>query len=83
MPRRTNTPIELTEDARKIIDAHHDSLGMSKKMIVEKIMAWFAAQNDVVRGSILGTLPESVMVDVARITLERMAQAKPSSRKAS
>lgn len=70
--RRTNVPIELTDEAKDLVDRECESLGMTRKAMVEKLIRWYVAQGDVVRGSILGTIPESVRVDVARLALERL-----------
>jgi hypothetical protein len=65
--------IEIPSDAMDVIDAECERTGMAKRDFVSRVFRWWGGQSDVIRGSILGHLPESVRQDVARIVLERMA----------
>lgn len=41
------------------------------------LVAWWCDQDDAVRGSILGNIPASMRVDVARLALQRIAESAP------
>lgn len=68
-------PIELSDEARDLVDTECTKFGFSRKAVVESLVKWYASQEDVVRASIMGSIPESMRVDVARMALERMAKA--------
>lgn len=72
--------IEIPADAMEVIDAECERTGMAKRDFVSRVFRWWGSQTDVIRGSILEHLPDSVRVDVARIVLERMAEEGASGR---
>lgn len=61
---------------QKILDDECDRTGMSKREMVKRLLLWFAAQDEVIRGSILGTLPPSVAVDVSKLDPGRLAKPR-------
>ena len=40
---------------------------------MSRLIRWFIQQDDVIQGEVLGTIPESMRTDVARLMLQRMA----------
>lgn len=75
MAKRSNVPVELSESAKKVVDGYA-ALGMSRRAVVEKILTWFSEQDDAVRATILGTIPESLRADVARLYMGRLAASE-------
>ena len=71
--RRRNLPISLNDGAQEVLKQARRDSGMPMTEILERVLRWFAAQDDVVRATVLGSIPEALRVDVARLTLERMA----------
>jgi hypothetical protein len=71
--------IEVPPDAMAVIDGECGMSGMAKREFVSRVFRWWAAQTDVVRGSILESIPSSVRVDVARLVLEKMAAEEDSA----
>ena len=67
MAKRTVYPVPLYEEAQAIIDAEGDRTGMSKSKVIQRVLEWFAIQDEAVRASILGSLPASMMLDVAKL----------------
>jgi hypothetical protein len=72
--KRNMTPVELTGEARQIMDAEIATTGMTRTVFLTKLIRWFVSQDDVVRATILETIPESLRADVARMALERAAK---------
>lgn len=63
--------IAVTATAKTIIEKLSDQTGLKEIAIASRLYEWFAGQDDAVRASILGTIPESMRTDVARIWMER------------
>ncbi len=68
-------PVDAGDSA--IVDADCLKSGMGKAEFFRRLLRWYSAQDDVVRGTVMATVPESVAVDVAKLVLERLAAGKP------
>lgn len=68
--------VPLGEESQGVVDADCIESGMPKVEFLRRLLTWYAAQNDVVRGTIRGTIPPSVAPDVARMILDRMANGE-------
>lgn len=71
--RADSNSIQVSDAAKGALDQIVGECGLPRKLIVERLLVWAAAQTDVVRGAVLKTIPSSVAPDVARLTLERLA----------
>jgi hypothetical protein len=69
---RSVIKVSVAPSSKKIIHDMAERHGMREIWVASTIYEWFAAQDDVVRKSILGLLPEGYEVDVAEIALERI-----------
>lgn len=80
-----NKSIQISADAMDAVERMLGVYGVriTKKDLIERIILWMDAQTDVVKGSIMGTIPPSHRVDVAKLELERLANSGGGSGKPS
>jgi hypothetical protein len=72
MAKRNILTLDIQPEGHKVLDDECDRTGMSKREMVKRLLEWFAGQDEVIRGSILGTLPPSVAVPVAKLDPSRL-----------
>ena len=74
-----NKSIQISAEAMTAVERMLGVYGVrvTKKDLIERIILWMDAQTDVVKGSIMGTIPPSHRVDIARMELERLARPNP------
>jgi hypothetical protein len=72
---RSVNSVQINDEAMMAVEKVIATYGVriTKKDVVECVVIWLSQQSDVVQGSILGLLPPSQRVDIARRELERMA----------
>ena len=63
----------VSDEAKVAVDRVTSHWERSQQYVVERVMTWFADQEDDVQGPILRSLPESRTRDFTRLVLERMA----------
>lgn len=63
--------IAVTAAAKTTIEKLSDQTGLKEITIASRLYEWFSGQDEAVRASILGTIPESMRLDVARLWMER------------
>lgn len=71
--KRYSMNINARPQTQEIIISESERTGMDRTELVTRILDWFARQDEGLRAMILGILPESLHVDVARAILEKMA----------
>lgn len=74
MATRPRQGVQLDDETNRILNTLADTTGLGKGDIVRRLLQWLQSQDDVVRSAALGTLPESLRPDLARLLLERMAR---------
>lgn len=73
--KRTNAnTIQISDEAMAALDRLIGESGVPKKVAVEKMIFWLLDAGDIVAGTVLKTIPRSIMVDAARWQLERVIQ---------
>jgi hypothetical protein len=73
--QRQNINIELADGAKDQLEIIRQWNGMTQKELVGRMVNWFCNQDRVSQQVILGQIPDEIAPDVARIMLERIAQA--------
>jgi hypothetical protein len=76
MSRRFIMRIELTASAKQKLSALSDKHGMTQVAMMSRLVEWFAAQEPLIQGAVLGHYPIEIEGDVARLILKRMAGEK-------
>lgn len=76
--KRDFVKIQLTPAAKAKFEALYDAKGMSQIKAATRLVEWLLDQDEVVQDAVLGTLPKSIRVDVARLVLERMGAGDAS-----
>ena len=71
---KTDLRVRLAPGLKQRFDGVVDSSGMSQVSAVNRIVEWFCSQDEVTRAVVLGSIPESVRPDIARMLLERMVK---------
>jgi len=79
---RQNINIELADGAKDQLERVRSRNGMTQKELVARLINWFSQQDHVVQQIILGQIPQEVAPDVAKLMLERIADAAPAAREA-
>ena len=72
MPAKEQFRTDLPPDLKKRIKAIFAKRGIDRTKGVERIMAWFVEQPQVIQQHILGQLPDDLAPDIARMVLESM-----------
>jgi hypothetical protein len=62
--------IELSQPAKKALEALADREGMIQFAIASRLVEWFANQPDAIKAFVLGTYPTEIEADVARMMLK-------------
>jgi hypothetical protein len=75
MPRRFIIRIELTQSAKGKLAEISDYNGMTQVSVASRLMEWFAAQPELIQAAVLGRYPKEIQVDIAKLILQRMANA--------
>ena len=70
--------IELSLFAKQELERTVGRLGMKQIALASKVMEWFAGQDDVIQGMILGHFPGGIVADTARMYLEKLAAGNRS-----
>ncbi len=78
MEERRQIQIALTQRAHEAVEGQRARLGMSKVVILSRLVEWFASQSETVQQGVLGVMPRDSSPDVARIILARMAESDQS-----
>lgn len=73
MAKRNVIAVPLDDGTVDVVDADCRRTGMGKSEFFRRLVAWYSSQDEVSRGVMLGTLPQSITTDVARVMLERIA----------
>jgi len=68
--------IELTASAKQKLSALSDKHGMTQVAMMSRVVEWFAAQEPLIQGAVLGHYPIEIEGDVARLILKRMTGEK-------
>jgi len=68
--------VKLSAEAFEAIERECRRTGMTKIELLSRVVTWYARQDDVIRGAVVGTLPASIAPDVARVLLEKLAEGK-------
>lgn len=76
MAKRSILVLDVQSSAKEAIESECGRTGMSQRELSKRLFEWFAAQDEVIRGSILGTLPPSVAVDVSKLDPGRLAKPR-------
>jgi len=76
MSRRFIMRIELTASAKQKLSALSDKHGMTQVAMMSRVVEWFAAQEPLIQGAVLGHYPIEIEGDVARLILKRMTGEK-------
>jgi len=76
---RQNINIELADGAKVALERVRQRNGMTQKELVGRLIQWFCAEDEVLQQVILGQIPEAIAPDVARIVLQRIADAAPDT----
>ncbi len=72
MARRVIMRIELTSAAKdQLTDLCHRN-GMTQVAVMSRITEWFASQDQLIQGAILGHYPTAIESDVAKLILKKM-----------
>lgn len=84
MSRKDSGSIQVSDEAQAAVKRILGVYGVriAKKDLVERVLLWLDNQPDAVKGSILGTLPPSHRVNIAKLELERIisdAAGSPNS----
>jgi hypothetical protein len=73
VPKRDFLKIQVAPAEREAFTAVYTDKGMTQIEATTRLVRWFLDQDEVVQGTILRSIPQSVRVDVARLALERIA----------
>ena len=76
---REDWRVKIRPDVSGPADEVFSRFGMSRAEALERLLAWVAESDDVVQAAVLGSLPESIAPDIARLVLEKMATPGASS----
>jgi hypothetical protein len=72
--RRNNIPVELSDEAQRVVAEACRNYGMKKKDLVTRIMRFFAGSVEEVKALMLGHIPPSMITPVAKLMLEQLAK---------
>ena len=72
MPRRVIMRIELTSAAKDQLTELCHRNGMTQVAVMSRITEWFANQEQLIQGAILGHYPIGIESDVAKLILKKM-----------
>jgi len=72
-----NFRIDLEPPLIRSVEAVFRARGLSRREGTKRVLEWFVAAEDVIQQSVLRQLPESIEADIARLTLERLAEGRP------
>jgi hypothetical protein len=73
MSRRFIMRIELTGAAKQKLATLSDRHGMTQVAMMSRLVEWFAGQNELIQGAVMGHYPGEIEADVAKLILKRMA----------
>ena len=76
MSRRFIMRIELTASAKQKLSALSDKHGMTQEAMMSRLVEWFAAQDPLIQGAVLGHYPQEIEADVAKLILKRLSGDK-------
>jgi hypothetical protein len=68
--------IELTASAKQKLSALSDKHGMTQVAMMSRLVEWFASQEPLIQGAVLGHYPLEIEGDIARLILKRMSGEK-------
>jgi len=71
---RVTFRIQLTGEAKDIVNGIGDRLGITHIALCSKIIEWFAGQPDTIQAAILGLYPDLIKADVAQLILSKIAK---------
>ncbi len=72
MPRRVIMRIELTPSAKDFLTDLCHRNGMTQVAVMSRITEWFASQDAMVQGAVLGLYPTVIEGDIAKLILKKM-----------
>jgi hypothetical protein len=72
-PRRFIMRIELTGPAKQKLSTLSDRHGMTQVAMMSRLVEWFASQNELIQGAVMGHYPGEIAADVAKLILKRMS----------
>lgn len=76
--KKKTVNVELSDRANKVVDLACEVHGMKKKLLVQRVLEWFAAQDKTTRAALVGQFTEEDVPAIARLILERLAQGRTS-----
>jgi len=74
MPRRVIMRIELTPSAKDLLTDLCQRNGMTQVAVMSRITEWFANQDQLIQGAILGHYPVGIESDVAKLILKKLIE---------
>jgi hypothetical protein len=74
MPRRVIMRIELTPAAKDLLTELCHRNGMTQVAVMSRITEWFAGQDLLIQGAVLGHYPAGIESDVAKLILKKMVE---------
>ena len=64
--------IELTGPAKNKLATLSDKHGMTQVAMMSRLVEWYAGQNELIQGAVMGHYPSEIASDVARLILKKM-----------
>jgi hypothetical protein len=72
MARRFIMRIELTGPAKNKLATLSDKQGMTQVSMMSRLVEWYATQNELLQGAVMGHYPSEIEADVAKLILKKM-----------
>lgn len=76
MSRRFIMRIELTGSAKQKLSAFSDKHGMTQVAMMSRLVEWFANQDPLIQGAVMGHYPTEIEADIARLIMKRLTGEK-------
>jgi hypothetical protein len=64
--------IELTGPAKNKLATLSDKHGMTQVAMMSRLVEWYAGQNELIQGAVMGHYPSEIQGDVAKLILKKM-----------
>ncbi|MCC7145656.1 MAG: hypothetical protein IT443_04350 [Phycisphaeraceae bacterium] len=81
MAKRVIMRIELTPEAKDRLATISENRGMTQVSVTSRLVEWFAHQNEMVQGVILGHYPKELFPDIVPVILKAMAENSGARKK--